>query len=187
MDFALVEWCNRFGRGGFLDALCLFICDVRFLVTLWLLLGLAAVVLDRARGRHVLLGVVLALVLHFAISEGLIKHAIMGHLVPLRVRPYLAHPSEIVPLGTLFHDSSFPSSHNASSAAAVSVLCNAYRKTWPLGVAFIASMAFARMHCGMHYPTDVLTGATLGLLYGAAAIRIEKAIVKRRTIASAKV
>lgn len=37
---------------------------------------------------------------------------------------------------------------------------------------FLFFMAFARIHNGMHYPSDVVAGAVLGILYGLAGIRI---------------
>ena len=42
-----------------------------------------------------------------------------------------------------------------------------------------AAMCFARLHNGMHYPTDVLTGSLLGLGYGLLAVRLAPKISAR--------
>jgi len=35
---------------------------------------------------------------------------------------------------------------------------------------FVLLMTFARMHNGMHYPSDILVGSILGIIYGAVSI-----------------
>ena len=182
MDAAIVRACNRFGL-GLIDPLTELICAVPFLIALWAGLILAAVLRDRPRGRQVFFGVLVAVALHVVITEGVLKHA-LTLLLPMRVRPYLAHPGEITPIGTLYADSSFPSSHNATSAAVAMVFVSFYRRTWPLGLAFVLLMAFARMHNGMHYPTDVLTGVFLGTLYALAARYLVRRFQKRGAAAA---
>jgi membrane-associated phospholipid phosphatase len=191
VDFQVVRFFNRLGAGS-IDPVTLLLCDTRFLVALWSLLALAAYVLDkrvtapgeRPRGVRAVRALVIALSLHFLISEGMLKHGLFAFLSP-RLRPYMAHPLEIVPIGTLYKDSSFPSSHNASTAAVVVVFAGFYPRSWPLGALFLLAIAFSRMHNGMHYPTDVLAGASLGLVYGWLALRIDRALEKRRVLASA--
>lgn len=177
MDFEIIRFCNHLGCGGSLDLVCLWVCEVWVMLTLWLGLIALAVYFDRPRARAFLSTLGLAFLLHFVVSEALLKHA-LGLVFPLRMRPYLAHPTEIVPLGFQWHDSSFPSSHNATSAAFATVYAMYYPRTAPLAVAFVLLMAFARMHSGMHYPTDVLTGLLLGVGYALAA----RALLDRRKL-----
>ena len=66
---------------------------------------------------------------------------------------------------------SFPSGHSASAAAfavAVGDLLPAYRL--PLRAA-ASIVAFSRVYTGVHYPSDVLAGATVGALLGRLASR----------------
>jgi undecaprenyl-diphosphatase len=178
MDLAIAVFVNHLGRGvidGFTDV----ICAVPLLVVLWVALLLTAVRLDRENGRRVAGTVLLAVAIHFLISEALLKHLILGEL-PMRVRPYLAHPDLIEPIGYRFTDSSFPSSHAASTAAIVTVLGASYRRFALLGAAFAVVMCLSRVHNGMHYPTDVLTGSALGVGYGIAAMRGAAALGRRR-------
>jgi undecaprenyl-diphosphatase len=178
MDLALAHFVNQLGR-GFLDPFTEIVCEVPLLVGLWLLLLVLAVRFDREGGRRVALTVALAVAIHFVISEALLKHLLLTEL-PMRVRPYVAHPDLIVPVGHRFTDSSFPSSHAASTAAIVTVFGYAYRRFAAAGAAFAFVMCFSRVHNGMHYPTDVLTGSLLGVGYGALAIQGMRALARRR-------
>lgn len=67
---------------------------------------------------------------------------------------------------------SFPSGHSASAAAfavAVGGVLPALRP--PLRVA-ASVVAFSRVYTGVHYPSDVLVGATVGVLSGRLAARL---------------
>ena len=178
MDLAIAHFLNQLGR-GVIDPFTDLVCAVPLLVALWVALVLLALRLDRDNGRRVAATVLLAVALHFLISEAILKHLVLAEL-PMRVRPYLAHPDEIVPVGHRFTDSSFPSSHAASTAAIVTVLGHAYRRFAAAGALFALVMCFSRVHNGMHYPTDVLTGTLLGVAYGALAIRGAAAFVAAR-------
>jgi undecaprenyl-diphosphatase len=169
MDLALARFLNQLGRGT-IDGFTELICEVPFLLALWVLLVILALTLDRRGGRRVVGAVLAAVALHFLISEALLKHLVLAEL-PMRVRPYLAHADVITPVGYRFTDSSFPSSHAASTAAIVTVFGHGYRRfAVPAGV-FALVMCLSRVHNGMHYPTDVLAGSLLGLGYAALAIR----------------
>ena len=227
MDFALARFVNQLGLGT-IDRLTEIFCEVPLLLALWSVALVAVLRFDRKNGREIAVRVLIAVVIHFLISEAILKgaalleqwrfalapasmqppgfpsralwlhggqgsgssavpkepHPILKHLVltelPMRVRPYLAHPGEIVPIGHRFEDSSFPSSHAASTAAIVAVLGHAYRHLAGAAAAMVALMAFARVHNGMHYPTDVLAGSVLGALYAGMAIRGAAVLGRRR-------
>lgn len=81
-----------------------------------------------------------------------------------RVRPYLAIPGVEAIVPPNIQAGSFPSSH---SAVAVGVATALAFYNVPLGVAafLIAILVmFGRVAAGMHYPTDVLGGAVVGVL-----------------------
>jgi membrane-associated phospholipid phosphatase len=178
MDFAIARFINQLGR-GVIDPFTELVCEVPLLVVLWLALIGAAVRFDRENGRRVAGAVLLAVALHFLVSEALLKHLVLSEF-PMRVRPYLAHPDAIDPVGYRFTDSSFPSSHAASTAAIVMVFGRGYPRFAVVGVAFVITMCLARVHNGMHYPTDVLVGSLLGVGYGMLAIRGAELIARRR-------
>lgn len=182
MDLAIARFLNHLGH-GLLDPFTEAVCEVPLLVGLWILLLVLAVRLDARGGRRVAATVAVAVIVHFIVSEGLLKHLVLAEL-PMRVRPYLAHPDQIEPVGHRFTDSSFPSSHAASTAAIVTVFGHGYRRFAAAGAAFALVMCFSRVHNGMHYPTDVLAGSLLGVGYAVLAIRGVEELIRRRAAAT---
>ena len=86
-----------------------------------------------------------------------------------RPRPYTVLEDLVSLIGTA-GGHSFPSGHTSSSFACAAAVCFMLKKTemkwrWLLLV-FAALMGFTRLYVGVHYPTDVLGGAVLGVLYG---------------------
>ena len=71
-----------------------------------------------------------------------------------RIRVQVATPS----------DWSFPSSHAASTTAAAVAYSRLLRRRWPLFS--IPVMMTSRVIVGVHYPTDVLSGALIGAVMG---------------------
>ncbi len=69
-------------------------------------------------------------------------------------------------------ESSFPSVHSAQAFAAATAIFVKYKKAGIAAFAVAALIAFSRMYLFLHYPTDVLCGIVLGILFGIAADRI---------------
>lgn len=61
--------------------------------------------------------------------------------------------------------SSFPSGHTQNTAAAYTALACAFRKRWlaALAAALILLVGLSRLYLGVHWPSDVLAGAALGV------------------------
>jgi membrane-associated phospholipid phosphatase len=89
-----------------------------------------------------------------------------------RPRPYQDHPLGILPLLSPSHDPSFPSDHaTAAFAIAFGILFVTRRPGW-LFLAWATLIAASRVLAGMHYPTDVIAGAVVGLGAGYFTARI---------------
>ena len=87
-----------------------------------------------------------------------------------RERPFVAHP-EIHPLYPV-HSSSFPAGHAATAFAGATILAYVAPRALPL-LALVASViGFSRVYVGVHYPTDVLAGAAIGIVVGAVGIAV---------------
>lgn len=177
MDAALAAWINRAGRGP-LDGVSEGLCAIELLVVLWVAVFAIVWWRDRPRRAQVLAAGAAATALSFLFNELVLKHVLLLWM-PMRVRPWVAHPGEIVPIGHPFEDSSFPSSHTASAAAVAVVLAAHYPRARAPAALFVLTMALARVHNGMHYPTDVLCGALLGVLYGVLGLALTRRLLAR--------
>lgn len=79
-----------------------------------------------------------------------------------RPRPYESH-AQLIPLLARSHDPSFPSDHaSAAFGIAFGVLFVA-RRPGLVFLAYAILIGASRVLAGMHYPTDVLAGALIGL------------------------
>ena len=61
---------------------------------------------------------------------------------------------------------SFPSGHAATSFMAATALAAYFKKYAAVFYSFAAAVAVSRVYMGVHYPSDVLAGAGLGILIG---------------------
>jgi len=95
-----------------------------------------------------------------------------------RARPFEAHP-QIHPLYTV-HSSSFPAGHAATAFAGAVVLAFVVPRAAPVLLLVAAVIGFSRVYVGDHYPTDVLAGAVVGAVVGAAAVVAYRWLVERR-------
>jgi undecaprenyl-diphosphatase len=160
-------------KSKFLDAVSALISSITFLVIFWVTVVSVIIYRDLIVGAFISLGLVAVFLLHFAVSEGILKFgARIFKLV--RVRPYKAYPQEIRPIGRKFSDSSFPSSHLASMVGGLVVLSYFYTFLLPFCIVMVLLLSWSRLRNGMHYPTDILAGILLGLVYGWATLTLMK-------------
>ena len=124
----------------------------------WIILGV--LLLFTKRYKRAGFEALLALLIGFIITNLILKNAVH------RIRPYevieglnciIAHPS----------DWSFPSGHTTSSiAAALAMFRNLPKKFgWPLIVLAIL-ISLSCLYVGVHYPSDVIAGAAVGIFAG---------------------
>ncbi|MCK7643195.1 phosphatase PAP2 family protein [Corynebacterium sp. CCM 8835] len=115
----------------------------------WMALGVAgAAVDDRRRSRW--LAVSGSAFLSHAASVVIKRIVRRKRPHDPRIRIGVATPSKL----------SFPSSHATSTTAALVAVSRITRSPWPL--LGVPVMMLSRMVLGVHYPTDVAAGATLG-------------------------
>lgn len=175
----IVEYLNRIGGKKF-DYFLALINSIRFLAFFWIVLVMLAIFKHPEITKSFLAAIVAVAVLHFGITEGILKHWLLNFM-PKRKRPYVQYSDTIKPIGKKFSDSSFPSSHMASTVAMFFIITTFYPSLIIFALVFVLFMAFSRLHNGMHYPSDILAGIVFGLLYGWAALEMLK-IVSRITL-----
>jgi membrane-associated phospholipid phosphatase len=121
---------------------------------IWVAIGLALALLDPSQREAWLICAALgpvAIGLNFAIK-----------LLARRPRPVL---EGLPPLGGAPSSLSFPSAH-ATSSFAVATAMTRVEPVAALAFLLAAALALGRPYLGMHYPSDVLAGAVLGVLLG---------------------
>lgn len=134
---------------------------------LWFIIALLLLVSKKTRPWS--LAIVFSLIL-----TGLVGNVIIKNLVA-RPRPFQILYFELLispPSGY-----SFPSGHTLSSfAAATALFC--YNKKWgALAYVMAFLMGFSRLYFFVHFPTDVIVGAVLGLLLGWLGYRMSEKVM----------
>jgi len=122
---------------------------------IWFAIGLTAAAFDPPRRNHWLAAAALApaaIGVNFGVK-----------LLARRQRPVLRG---LPPLGGAPSSLSFPSAHSTSSFAAAAAMARIAPRKAPLLYSGATAIALTRPYLGMHYPTDVLVGAALGLALG---------------------
>ncbi len=143
---------------GFLNAVILaFFTSTASVAALWLL-ACAALLLDQ-KTRRCGLALLLAVTLAFMVGELTLKNTIM------RDRPFVFY--EVTDLLIKKPGSfSFPSGHAASSFASLTVLYTMCRRMRIPAAIYALMISFSRVYLFVHYPSDVLAGALLGIASG---------------------
>ena len=135
-----------------------------------ILLGLVLLALRPTRRLGA--GVLLALAL-----GALVTNVVLKPLVE-RARPYADETRLLrqwwLEAGAMIEsDASFPSGHTTAAMAATAALFFLLKRPWRWWLwLFPVLMGLSRLYLVVHYPTDVLAGALVGLAAGYAAARI---------------
>ncbi|QPC47916.1 phosphatase PAP2 family protein [Mangrovibacillus cuniculi] len=80
-----------------------------------------------------------------------------------RIRPYLSLPN-VTPHGHLFKDHSFPSGHSTAIFSVVIPYMLAMPNVTFILLPLAGLVAFSRVVLGVHYPTDIVVGSSLGTI-----------------------
>ncbi|WP_251212579.1 phosphatase PAP2 family protein [Adlercreutzia murintestinalis] len=156
-------------RAPWLDGIMVPITLLGNLGAVWLVLGVVLACLPKQ--RRVGVAVIVAVV-----AAGVIGKLIIGEVV-MRPRPCDVNPSMHLLIARPF-GSSFPSGHTAAACAAVAVLV---AERMPRGLTIPCAVlavliAVSRLYLYVHYPTDVLAGAVLGIAVGVGTAKLIDAL-----------
>jgi len=154
LDLKLLRWMRTHGHTPAVENAAIALGKAGNNALVWFLLGAALAILDNSRWKQWLVCAVLgpiAIGLNYAIK-----------LIVKRPRPEL---EGLPPLGGAPSSLSFPSAHATSSFAVATAMV---RVDPAMSAAFLVAFALAlgRPYLGMHYPSDVVAGALLGVVLG---------------------
>jgi undecaprenyl-diphosphatase len=171
-DTALFYWINGRGQNVFFDWFMPFITDLRNFT--YVLLGLSLWVLwkERKAGVVFLVFVILTLSITDLISSDILKDWV-GRVRPCHV---LTGVHKLAGCNTSY---SFPSSHAVNIFAAAFFLAPLSKRLALVVYAIAALVGYSRVYIGIHYPTDVIGGASIGLLIAWPLRRLKDYVVDR--------
>lgn len=166
-EIGILDFIREVFSCKFLD--CFFVGITRFSDKgiFWIILSIVLLCFKKTRKTGICLGVVLL------IGE-IVGNQILKKLFE-RPRPYTVNPDITLIIGKL-SSFSFPSGHSRC-AVECSITIFANNKKWGIAAIVLAILTcISRLYLYMHYPTDVLAGAALGVIDGLLAIFIVKKV-----------
>ncbi len=154
-DFSVLYFIQEHLRTPFLDTVAAFLSEAFDGGLFWI--GLCTVLLVFRKTRSTGIMMLCAMGCALLIGELGMKN------IFCRLRPCIVDTSILLAVD-LPKSYSFPSGHTGSSFAAAFALF-LWNKKWGIpALALAALIGFSRMYLFVHFPTDVLVGAALGIL-----------------------
>ena len=156
MDQGILLWIQDVLRNDFLTPIFTFITRLGDAGAIWIVISIG--LLFHQKTRKIGIMALCSLVAAFIIDNMILKNLIG------RIRPY-EMLSGLECLIDKPNDFSFPSGHTGSSFAVASILLLGLPKKYGIPAMILAALiGFSRLYVGVHYPTDVLCGAIIGIM-----------------------
>ena len=155
---------------SFLDKVMPIITSLADAGIFWIIVAVLMLCFKKTRKAGLTVGI--ALIFGLAIGNGMLK-PIIG-----RIRPYDLKGGVDLLIDKL-HDGSFPSGHTLASFEAAGALMLRDKRFGIPALILAVVIAFSRLYLYVHYPTDVIAGIVLGLLFAFLAYLLVNFIYKK--------
>lgn len=156
-DYQLFLWINHLPHAVLPDALAMTFSGLGASILLWVLLGLWLFFREEREGKHVFWRIFISVAVASILVETILKPMIG------RVRPTMDMGAHIIAPAFGY---SFPSGHATVSWALAAVLSSVEKAYAPLWFFIAFCISLSRIYLGVHFPSDVVAGALIGLAIG---------------------
>lgn len=153
-ELEILLWIQNHLSHPMLDQFFIGITQLGDMGLLWIVIGL--IFLFQKKHRSLGLMIILSLVGSLIVTNGLLKNFIM------RPRPYSVWSIDL--LIEKNPEYSFPSGHTSAAFAAAWMIYLNKKKLGIYVLVIAILMGLSRIYLFMHYPTDILGGAVIGIL-----------------------
>jgi len=165
-DTELFLKIHRGLSNGFFDWIMPLLRNRFFWSPLYLFIVIFCIRQYKKTGYYIIAGILLTFALGDMISSKLIKPNV-GRLRPCNE---VSLTGQIIPRVPCGRGKSFPSSHATNHFGIAVFLIGVFYRQWkailPIGILWAASISFAQVYVGVHYPVDVFCGMLLGTTLG---------------------
>ncbi len=178
IDVWLLYFINHSLSNTLFNKLFPFITEVKNWYIAYIILFLILIISGGRIGRIAAIVLILLIITTDQFSSFFLKNLFA------RVRPCNVFPDLNI-LVTCTESFSFPSSHAVNNFAAAMFFTKIFPKLKWSFFTVATLMAFSRPYAGVHYPSDVIGGALIGLVFGyifaLIAIKIDDLFLQRKT------
>ena len=157
VELTVLNWIQEHLRCDFLDTVMPIITRFGDEGIFWIIVAVILICIPKTRKAGLSMG--LAMLMGWIVGNMILKNVVA------RIRPYDVQEGINLLIGRL-SSYSFPSGHTLVCFEAATALTMRYRKWGIAALVLAALVAFSRMYLFVHYPTDVLGGAVLGIAFG---------------------
>ena len=170
-ELTILDWIQANLRNPIMDLLMPAITTLGNSGLIWIILAGILILMPKYRkvGVAVMAGLVLEVVCCNLVLKPLVAR-IRPCDVNTAVQLLIARPD----------DFSFPSGHTGASFAAVAALYASGSRLWIPSLILAVLIAFSRLYLYVHYPSDILAGAVIGIMAGWVGTKLVDVIWRKR-------
>lgn len=159
IDLTVLYFFNHTLSSGLLDKFFSIITNVNNWYIAYIVLLSISFFKGRSKGKIAAIGVIILIIVSDQTGYHILKE------MTQRIRPCNALNDVITPLGCT-GSYSFPSNHALNNFAAATFYYRLYPNLkWVLFIT-ASLVSISRVYLGLHYPSDILGGAVLGVIFG---------------------